>query len=56
VRAVAFSPDGQTVLTGSEDHTAQLWEVSQPAPEEPARLKAWVHVRTGKTFEKGELR
>jgi WD40 repeat protein len=26
VLSVAFSPDGQFVLTGSWDHTAQLWE------------------------------
>ena len=23
-----FSPDGQTVLTASDDHTARLWEVA----------------------------
>ena len=28
VAAVAFSPDGKTVLTGSQDHTAQLWDAS----------------------------
>ena len=26
VLAVAFNPDGKTVLTGSQDGTAQLWE------------------------------
>jgi WD40 repeat protein len=29
VRAVAFSPDGLQVLTGSLDHTAQLWDVKR---------------------------
>jgi hypothetical protein len=61
VRAVAFSPDGRTVLTGSADSSrkkgeARLWGVPQPAPDEPARLKAWVHVRTGQTFDRGNLR
>ena len=28
VTSVAFSPDGQTVLTGSYDYTARLWRVS----------------------------
>ena len=25
---MAFSPDGKTVLTGSDDHSARLWDVS----------------------------
>jgi hypothetical protein len=33
-----------------------LWDLPRPAPDEPARLKAWVHVRSGKILEKGELR
>ena len=28
VLAVAFSPDGKTVLTGSDDNTARLWEAA----------------------------
>ena len=28
VNAVAFSPDGQTVLSGSGDNTLKLWETS----------------------------
>src|SRR5262249_54760859 len=28
VMAVAFSPDGRTVLTGSSDHTARLWDAA----------------------------
>ena len=32
VRAVAFSPDGKTVLTGSEDKTARLWESATGQP------------------------
>src|SRR5262249_17012571 len=32
VNSVAFSPDGQTVLTGSWDMTAQLWNASTGRP------------------------
>jgi WD40 repeat protein len=32
VSAVAFSPDGKTVLTGSRDNTARLWEAATGEP------------------------
>ena len=32
VHAVAFSPDGQTALTGSWDNTARLWDVTTGQP------------------------
>src|SRR5207248_2110258 len=38
VRAVAFSPDGRTIVTGSNDGTARLWVVgTSRAAGEPLR-------------------
>ena len=32
---MAFSPDGKTVLTGSEDKTARLWDAATGKPIGP---------------------
>jgi WD40 repeat protein/serine/threonine protein kinase len=32
ITAVAFSPDGKTILTGSKDGTARLWDVATSKP------------------------
>jgi WD40 repeat protein len=43
VDSVAFSPDGATVLTGSWDNTAQLWDTQTGKPiSEPLRHEGWV--------------
>ena len=36
VQAVAFSPDGKTVLTGSWDKTARLWDAATGQPHRPS--------------------
>ena len=47
ILAVAFSPDGQTVLTGSEDNTARLWNAATGTPlGEPLRHDRDVRVVT----------
>ena len=45
---MAFSPDGQTVLTGSYDYTARLWDAKtgEPKFEKPLQhLGAWTSPR-----------
>jgi WD40 repeat protein len=38
VTSVSFSPDGQTVLTSSEDRTARLWSAHDGTPIGPAMV------------------
>jgi WD40 repeat protein len=51
VPAVAFRPDGKTVLTGSSDKTARLWAFLSPIPSTPERINLWVQVLTGKELD-----
>jgi len=45
VRSVAFSPDGKTVITGSSDNTARLWNVATgQALGQPLRHQGEVQV------------
>ena len=32
VRSVAFSPDGKTIVSGSDDKTLKVWDAGGPAP------------------------
>jgi WD40 repeat protein len=48
IHAVAFSPDGKTIVTGCKDHKSRLWSAPPSAVEgEPDRIAAWVQAITG---------
>jgi WD40 repeat protein len=50
VRAVAFSPDGKTALTGSDDGTARL-EPTADLPDDLLRIATSVESLTGLTLD-----
>jgi WD40 repeat protein len=41
VTSLAFSPDGRTILTGSQDNTARLWDAATGRPIGPALAHQW---------------
>ena len=49
VKCAAFSPDGETILTGSDDHTARLWSVE--TGEELAVFEPTKHGYHGLVYE-----
>src|SRR5262249_41049460 len=47
VRAVAFSPDGRSAVTGGDDDAARLWPVPLPLDGDPEQVLVWSQVHTG---------
>jgi WD40 repeat protein len=45
--ALAFSPDGKAILTGSYDETARLWSVPAPVRAAVKQVTVWAQVVTG---------
>ena len=58
VIAAAFSPDSESVLTGSYDGTARLFHMFTELPDDLPRVSTWVSVLTGLALdeEKGSIR
>src|SRR5262249_16734037 len=55
IQAVAFSPDGATVLTGSQDGYIRRWNVPGTAEGPPGRVVLWVQGITGMQLDRADL-
>jgi WD40 repeat protein len=51
VRALALSPDGKNLLSGSDDKTARFWELPTPVEGTPERLKPWLECLVGRELD-----
>ena len=51
---VAFSPDGNSFLTGAHDHGARLFRKVPELPDDLDRVATWVEVLTGLTLDAGQ--
>jgi WD40 repeat protein len=49
VVALAFSPDGQRIVTGSDDSTAMVWEAASPQ-----HVSAWAKEEAEETMRPGK--
>jgi eukaryotic-like serine/threonine-protein kinase len=46
VNALLFLPDGSRYAVGRESGIVEFWPTPQPVPDDPERIRAWIHART----------